>query len=348
MGVHAKAGLDKGVLNWLYLGIILIFLMVMLGGYTRLTQSGLSMVDWQPIMGAIPPLSEGEWEESFEMYKASPEFKKLNYNYTLADYKRIYWPEYLHRLFGRLIGLAFVIPFVFFLIRRRIPSYLIKWCFLILGLGAFQGLLGWFMVKSGLTDEPRVSHFRLAAHLLTAFCTICVVYWTSLRLRFPNGLSVVKSPFRRWSFIFMALLILQIIYGAFVAGKDAGLIHNTWPLMDGYSLHPAATSLKPFILNVINHPSMLQFIHRTLAIFVLVFGVLMWWQGRRRGVITTFQKALDLLALVLFLQFVLGVITLLFRIPVWAGLLHQSGALVLLLATVYLIYHTMTFSAKPN
>ena len=266
---------NKKVVYWLILGCILIFVMVVVGGITRLTHSGLSMSNYKLISGTIPPMNEIEWQEAFELYKQYPEYQKLNYHFTLEDFKEIYFWEWLHRVIGRLIGLVFILPFIYFLIRKQLAKPTIKKCIILLFLGAFQGFLGWYMVKSGLVDRPDVSHYRLAAHLTTAFITFAFTFWVALDILYPNKKEVVKS-FRNLIRAGLAILILQIIYGAFVAGLDAGFIHNFWPMMsDGKFMHETVyMEQSPVIKNFIEGKSGVQFVHRILAYIVVVFVLL--------------------------------------------------------------------------
>src|SRR5690606_11951919 len=221
---------NKPVIIWLFTGCVLIFIMVLVGGITRLTDSGLSMTDWHIITEVIPPLNQEQWESAFEEYKQYPEYQKINsqYNFTLDDYKFIYFWEWFHRLLGRLLGVVFILPFIYFLVKKKLDSETIKNCLVLLFLGGFQGFLEWYMVKSCLVDIPYVSHYRLAMHLITAFITFSFCLWVALNLIYPK-----KAPkfisFRNLIRFSFAVLIIQIIWGAFVAGLGAGLLHNTWP-----------------------------------------------------------------------------------------------------------------------
>ena len=230
---------DKSVIIWLLSGCLLLFAMVVVGGITRLTNSGLSMTDWHLVTDTFPPLTEDKWSQAFEEYKKFPEYQKINIHndFQLDDYKFIYFWEWFHRFIGRIIGLVFLIPFVYFLIKKQLSSETIKKCVVLLGMGAFQGFLGWFMVRSGLIDNPDVSHFRLALHLTFAFITFAYTLWVALDLIYPNKINVIL-PLRNIARIALVVLIVQIIYGGFVAGMNAGLIHNHWPLMsDGQFFH---------------------------------------------------------------------------------------------------------------
>lgn len=344
MGVYQKQqliGNNRALISWLYLGMVMVFVMVAIGGITRLTDSGLSMVDWRPIMGSLPPMNAEEWHRVFEQYKASPQFKEHNYHFELTDFKKIFWWEYIHRAFGRLIGLVFFLPFLWFVITKKLSRPLFIRLLIVLFLGGFQGILGWYMVKSGLNDVPRVSHFRLAAHLLTAFATISYLYWVTLSIRYERfAIKDRIRPFRRWSIALLIFTSFQILYGAFVAGKDAGMMHNTWPLMDGHYIHPAAIALDSVWESLTYNSSMIQFVHRTLAIIVLVFALSIYIEAIKKKVGAELLKSYQWVAWMVIAQFGLGLITLLFRVPLVAAVAHQFGALVFLLLVVRSLFAT--------
>jgi len=330
---------NKKVIYWLLLGCFLIFVMVVVGGITRLTHSGLSISNYKLISGTIPPMNELEWQEAFELYKQYPEYQKLNNHFTLKDFKDIYFWEWLHRLIGRLIGIVFIIPFIYFMVKKQLTTPTIKKAFILLGLGAFQGFLGWYMVKSGLVDNPDVSHYRLAAHLTTAFLTFAYTFWVALDLMFPNKKQIDKG-FRnllRWG---MAILLLQIIYGAFVAGLDAGFIHNRWPMMsEGKFIHETVyIEQNPIYKNFFEGKSGVQFVHRMLAYVVVVVVLIIWFKAKKR-ILTPHQlKGVNLLLIIVGLQFLLGVLTIIYQVPVWLGVTHQIGAF-MLLATMTFTLH---------
>ena len=233
---------NKKVIYWLLTGCTLIFIMVIVGGITRLTHSGLSISNYKLISGTIPPTNALQWNEAFDLYKQYPEYQKLNYNMTIDEFKDIYFWEWIHRVIGRFIGLVFVIPFVYFLLRKQLTKSTIKKCLILLAMGGFQGFLGWFMVKSGLVDKPDVSHYRLAMHLTTAFLTFAYTFWVALDLIFPSK-KQVNTSFRNLIRVGLVILVVQIIWGAFVAGLDAGWIHNHWQLMnDGELKHQSVTT----------------------------------------------------------------------------------------------------------
>lgn len=330
---------NKKVIYWLFTGCLLIFIMVIVGGITRLTHSGLSISNYKLISGTIPPITDQEWQEAFDLYKQYPEYQKLNTHFTLEDFKDIYFWEWFHRLIGRLIGMVFLIPFIYFLITKQLTSKTIKKSIILLAMGAFQGFLGWYMVKSGLVDRPDVSHFRLAAHLTTAFITFAYTFWVALDLIYPDKKTINKS-FRNLVRLGMAILLLQIIYGAFVAGLDAGFIHNHWPMMsEGQFMHETVLiEQSPVWLNFFEGKSGVQFVHRTLA-YVVVILILIIWNRSKKLTLTNLQnKAINYLLLLVGVQFLLGVLTILLQVPVWLGVTHQVGAFFLLTAMTFTLH----------
>jgi cytochrome c oxidase assembly protein subunit 15 len=330
---------NKRVIYWLLTGCALIFIMVIVGGITRLTHSGLSISNYKLISGTIPPTNEVEWEAAFELYKQYPEYKKLNNHFSLQDFKDIYFWEWLHRVLGRFIGLVFILPFLYFLITKQLTKPTIKKAIILLFMGGFQGFLGWYMVKSGLVDNPDVSHFRLAAHLTTAFLTFAYTFWVALDLIFPNR-KERDTKFRNLVRFTLVILVLQIIYGAFVAGLDAGWIHNHWPMMsEGKFIHETVfIEQNPIYKNFIEGKSGVQFVHRTLA-YLVVFLILVLWKKSRLLVRTVNQnKGIYGLLIMVAVQFVLGVLTLLLQVPVWLGVAHQVGAFILLSTMVFTLH----------
>ena len=322
---------NKKVIYWLLTGCVLIFTMVIVGGITRLTHSGLSISNYKLISGTIPPLNELEWHDAFELYKQYPEYQKLNKHFDLQDFKDIYFWEWLHRVLGRFIGLVFLIPFIYFLIRKQLTKPTIKKTIILLCLGSFQGFLGWYMVKSGLVDNPDVSHYRLAAHLTTAFITFAYTFWVALDLIFPDK-KVTNITFRNLVRFGLLILLLQIIYGAFVAGLDAGFIHNHWPLMNESQFMHNTVYIEqtPIYKNFIEGKSGVQFVHRILA-YIVVLTILIIWRKGRKLKLNKYQKnGINLLLIMVGVQFMLGVLTLLLHVPVWLGVAHQVGAFVLL------------------
>ncbi len=330
---------NKYVVYWLLTGCFLIFVMVLVGGITRLTHSGLSISDYKLIHGTIPPMNEQEWQEAFDLYKQYPEYQKLNYHFGIEEFKDIYFWEWLHRVIGRFIGIVFIIPFLYFLFKKKLDSPTVKKCLVLLFLGGFQGFLGWYMVKSGLVDRPDVSHFRLAAHLTTAFLTFAYSLWVALDLIYPEKKEINKK-IRNLLRAGLVVLLLQIIWGAFVAGLDAGFIHNYWPLMsDGKLIHETVyIEQQPLIKNFYEGKSGVQFVHRYLAYIVVGFIALIWYRTRKIQRTTLQEKGLQALLALVFMQFVLGVLTLVYAVPLWLGIAHQIGAFFLLAAMTFTLH----------
>jgi cytochrome c oxidase assembly protein subunit 15 len=331
---------QRPVYIWLLTGAVLIALMVVIGGITRLTHSGLSMVNWDPIMGSVPPIGQEEWKEAFEKYQQFPEYQEKNFDMELEGFKSIYFWEYLHRTWGRLMGLVFIIPFGIFLYQRRIRGELLKRCLIILLGGALVAGLGWFMVLSGLKDRPDVSHYRLAVHLFAAFSLFAYVLWTAFELRWPRSGTDRGPDLRilRPARIFLVLLFLQVVYGAFVAGLGAGSFFNTWPKMGDAWVPQAVGNLEPFWKNFLEGRAGVQFIHRSLGILLFLFGLRILWPLFSSGASQGLRKAGFFFGGSLLLQFLLGIFTLLLEVPLSLAVLHQFGALVLLAANVLLIH----------
>ena len=331
----------KSVIYWLLSGCVLLFIMVTVGGITRLTNSGLSMTDWHLVTDTFPPLSEEKWNAAFDEYKKFPEYQKINIHndFQLSDYKFIYFWEWFHRFIGRIIGLVFFVPFVYFLIKKKLDSSTIKKCSILLGMGAFQGFLGWFMVKSGLIDNPDVSHFRLSLHLTFAFITFAYTLWVALDLIYPDRKEVI-APLRKLARIAILFLIIQIIYGGFVAGLNAGLIHNHWPLMsDGQFIHESVVLEKnSWLLRLTEGKSGVQFVHRTLAYAVVGLIVFLYFKSKKYTLSLQQVNGINVLVIIVFLQFTLGVITLLYSVPLWLGLSHQIMAFILLATMTYTLH----------
>lgn len=313
---------------WYWSGAILIFVMVVIGGITRLTGSGLSMVDWNPIMGVVPPLSETEWEETFEQYKQFPEYHQVNYHMTLSDFKTIFFWEYIHRLIGRILGLVFIIPYTWFIIKEKVDLKQIQRGMILFALGWTQGLLGWFMVMSGLVDVPEVSHYRLAAHLTLAFSIfgLCIWYARDLTLvSAPN--EQARNTLKKWLIAILVILVIQIIYGAFVANLQAGHIYNTFPKMYQHWAPPELWVIEPLFLNFIENIVTIQWLHRVFGTILAVLVISLWIRSFiLKTTFITKRWGLALLAVVL-LQYLIGIFTLIFHVPIWLGVLHQAVAL---------------------
>tara|TARA_B100001758_G_scaffold105218_1_gene90104 strand:- start:15381 stop:16358 length:978 start_codon:yes stop_codon:yes gene_type:complete len=316
----------KSVIIWLLSGCFLIFIMVIIGGITRLTDSGLSMSTWK-LIGGAPPLNTVEWNSAFDIYKETPE-GKANSHYVLEDFKFIFFWEYLHRMMGRLLGLVFLIPFFYFLIKKRLSRKLILQSLVLLIMGSSQGLIGWWMVQSGLIDKPDVSHFRLAIHLIMAFLTCSYTLWVALPLIFPSPKAGNRIIFNQLLLLFI-LAIIQIIYGAFVAGLKAGRIYNTWPKM-GKEWMPESVFLDPGAES--------QFIHRVLALIIIAFTWYIWYNAKKITLSKLQVKSLNSLLLIVSLQIVLGIITLVMIVPISLALTHQIVAFFLLLSLVFNLF----------
>lgn len=313
--------------------------MVVIGGITRLTHSGLSISNYKLISGTIPPMNEMEWEKAFNLYKQYPEYKKINTHFTIDDFKSIYFWEWLHRVIGRMIGVVFIIPFLYFLVKRKLKKATIKKSIILLFLGAFQGFLGWYMVKSGLVNRPDVSHYRLAAHLITAFITFAYTLWVALDLIFPRK-NEINKRLRNIIGLGFAILVLQILWGALVAGLDAGFIHNHWPLMnEGALMHETVLIEQvPMWKNFVHGKSGVQFVHRYLAYVVVGFIIYIWIKTRGAALSQNQRIGINSLLLIVFAQFILGVFTLVYAVPVWLGVAHQIFAF-FLLGTMTFVLH---------
>ncbi len=335
---------------WLFAMAALVFLMVAIGGATRLTGSGLSITEWQPIMGTMPPLSDAAWQDAFEKYQQIPQYKILNKGMSLAAFKSIYWWEWGHRFFGRLIGLAFLIPFLVFIARGAITRSLgwqLGGLFL---LGGLQGALGWYMVQSGLSQRTDVSQYRLAAHLLLASVLLAALLWTALNVGRPVTprirLQTLAAGSRATAIIVVALVFVQVGAGALVAGLKAGLAYNTWPLMDGRIVPGGLSAMSPWWLNAFENAATVQFDHRVLA-YLLAAAV--FWHGLR--VITTaddehMRRSAAALMLVVAGQIALGIWTLLAHVPLPLALGHQMMAMLVLAAAVWHL-HTLQAAHQP-
>jgi len=340
---------DKGIVAWLITGCVLIWAMVIVGGITRLTHSGLSITTWS-FVGGFPPTTTEQWQAAFDHYKTSPEYKLINSYFGLEDYKSIYWWEYIHRAIGNLIGVVFIIPFLFFLIKKRINRSLMMKLIGVFLLGGLQGLLGWYMVKSGLINEPHVSHYRLAAHLMTALLSFSFTFWVALDLIYPREKQVSGfASLKRWSWLLLFFVAIQIMYGAFTSGLHAGQFDPTWPKMGNNWIAPEVTSaLTPTWLNFFDGVAGVQFIHRYNAYIVTLLVCLVWFKARKMDLLPTQRHGVNVLFVMLFVQFILGVLTLINSVPVVLGVLHQTGAFLLLASTIFVIHQWSLEPAKAK
>ena len=333
----------RQIAAWLLTACAMIVVIVIIGGATRLTQSGLSITDWEPIRGIIPPLTEDDWHHYFEAYRASPEYQKLNPGMSLDEFRTIFWWEYTHRMVARLFGLVLVLPMIYFALRRWLRGTdLIRAAALVVLTGA-QAVLGWAMVQTGLDDEPYVSHFHLAAHLGVAMVIFAIMWWWALQLldnREPSSAHPGASLTTRWALgAFGLLVFVQSIWGGFVAGLDAGRIVTTFPKMGEDWIYPLVGDKSPLALDLVANPFTVQFIHRTLGVALLLFAVVLWVVDRLRDSHRRHRRAIAVVASITVLQVALGIATLVTGVPTALGVLHQVTGLVLFAATLWALHH---------
>lgn len=347
-------GVDRSrpVAVWLLCCAALVLAMVVVGGVTRLTHSGLSIVEWAPIVGTLPPLDEAQWQATFEKYKQTPEYKQVNRGMSLDAFKGIFWWEYIHRLLGRAIGLVFLLPFLWFWLRRRIDASLAPKLLGLFVLGALQGAMGWYMVKSGLVDDPRVSHIRLTAHLGLAFLIFAGMLWVALDLLAPRRRPGTYDPgvarLARYAYVLCGVLFVMVLSGGLVAGIRAGYAYNTFPLMNGYLVPPEIMMMEPWYRNFTNNMATVQFNHRSIA-WLLAFAVpVLWWKLQRAAVPAHTRWAAHLLLAALAVQITLGIATLLLRVPVALGATHQGVAVVVFGIALWLAHRLRTDAGMPG
>lgn len=339
----------KQIVAWLFVCCGLVFATLVVGGVTRLTHSGLSIVEWQPLVGTIPPLDAQQWQQVFEKYQLTPEYQKVNRGMSLAEFKTIFWWEYVHRLLGRGVGLVFLVPFLYYLVRGRLqPGLPLKLAGIFL-LGGLQGALGWYMVQSGLVDDPRVSQYRLTAHLSLAFLIFIAMMWLALGLcaeRARETADAALRRLRRVGFWLAALVFYMVITGGLVAGIRAGKAFNTFPLMNGHVLPPESFSIDPWYLNFFNNMALVQFNHR-LGAWLLAFLVPWFWLKIRSVFVSArARRAADLLLVATALQIALGIATLLMSVPIALGAAHQGGAMVVFALLLWL-NHELRVARAP-
>jgi cytochrome c oxidase assembly protein subunit 15 len=326
------AASDRPIAYWLLICCAMVFAMVVIGGITRLTHSGLSIVEWDPIMGAIPPLSHAEWQTLFERYQQTPQYLLENHGMSLAEFKSIFWWEYVHRLWGRTIGVVFLLPLLYFVLRGRIERKLVPRLFVLFLLGGLQGALGWFMVESGLVARTSVSQYRLAAHLAAALVIYAYMLWLALDLLLPR-LRTRRAPAAARGFgrarALCGWIFLVMVSGAFVAGLHAGLVYNTFPLMDGRLVPAGLFDQVPLLANFFENVITVQFDHRLLAESTVALVILFWLSTRRLELEPRPRLALGLLLAMVFVQLGLGIATLLLVVPIPLAATHQAGALTL-------------------
>lgn len=327
---ETKSAAPYGAIGtWLLFCCAMVFAMVLLGGITRLTESGLSIVHWRPFTGWIPPMTDKEWAALFDAYRSSPEFRQLNFWMTIVDFKQIFWLEFLHRLLGRLVGVVFALPFLWFVIRHRLPWTLVLRLGFFLLLGGAQGLLGWYMVKSGLIDRPSVSQYRLAAHLLLAVLIYGLMLYTALGLK---GFDRQASPrVRRPAVLVTAMVFTTMMWGALLAGIDGGAVFNTFPLMDGHVIPPDVMVMTPWWMNAVDNVALVQWLHRVLAMSTVAVAIFVWIRYRYYAP----SGVLGVMALAALLQLSLGITTILTGAEIYIAWAHQCGALLFFTSAVW-------------
>lgn len=329
----------RPVAIWLLFCAALVFLMVVVGGLTRLTHSGLSIVDWRPITGWLPPLDEAAWQTAFDNYKRFPEYIKLNQGMSMGEFQSIFWFEYLHRLLGRSIGVAFLLPFLWFAISRRIGARLAGRLGFIFGLGAVQGIVGWWMVRSGLVDQPDVSHYRLAAHLSLAVIIYGLLWWTALSLLRDGGRErYSERRMHKGALGCLVAVFVTIVSGALVAGLDAGFAYNTFPTMNGMWIPDGVMAQTPWYSNFLENTITVQFDHRWLAIATAAGIIALWWRERTRSHSGYARLALHAAAAAVLIQVALGIATVVLVVPLPVAAAHQASAMILLSAAVTVLH----------
>ena len=340
-----QARFDRQIAYWLLICAAVIFGMILLGGVTRLTNSGLSMVDWKPLMGIIPPLSEADWQAMFLKYQQFPEYQKINIGMSLEEFKPIFMYEYLHRVLGRFIGVIFILPFLFFLFTKRIKTGLtLKLVIMLIG-GGCQGLLGWYMVKSGLVDNPHVSQYRLTAHLGAAVLIYSFILWTAFSLISPKSDQPVEM--KKFSYLLSGLIFLMILSGGLVAGTHAGHAYSTWPLM-GDSFVPAGLyAMTPAWLSAFEDITTIQFNHRMFAYLIVALVAVFAYKTLRADIKGSAKIGVFCLLGLLVMQVTLGISTLIFYVPVPVAAAHQVGAVALLSASLF-ISHSLRHSLRQT
>lgn len=338
---------NRIIARWLLIGVAMLIVQVLLGGITRLTGSGLSITEWEPIMGAIPPLNETQWQKAFEGYQKIAQYKYLNSNFTLGDFKFIFFWEWFHRLWARLMGFVFLIPFIYFLVKGYFKKWMITPLVMLFVLGGMQGLIGWIMVRTGLNDQNLyVTHFSLAIHFIAAMILIGYTLLFALMLLVPKEQRVANSSLKNFALIITAALAVQLIYGAFMAGLKAANIAPTWPSINGTFIPPNIFA-NGFIQSALHNPITIQFIHRTLAYIIFILTLIWWWQARSINISTSFNKAKHLPLILVLLQVVLGIFAVLtsttivhgkFGMFEWLAELHQLTGMLLLLSLLAVLY----------
>jgi cytochrome c oxidase assembly protein subunit 15 len=342
MKTHLTQRSSHPVAIWLLIGVGMMIIQVLLGGITRLTGSGLSITEWKPIMGALPPMNDHQWNEAFDKYKQIAQYKYLNSSFTLNDFKSIFFWEWFHRLWARLIGIVFIIPFIIFLIQKRFNKEMVRPMIILFLLGALQGLVGWIMVMSGLEDPDRlyVSHYRLAIHFILALGLVCYTLWFALKLLLPGKSVAGHKSMKKFTGWLIGILVLQLIYGAFMAGLKAAAFAPTWPDING-SYFPRGGEPSSGILQIFDNPITVHFIHRNLGYLILVLVIAWYIKSKKMGSLLP-GKTNSLPLVLVLVQVILGILTVLNspngKALLWFGAAHQFVAMMLLLSLVFEFY----------
>ncbi len=339
--------------NWLFFICFLLICMIALGGYTRLSGSGLSIMEWKPVTGIIPPLSHDDWVREFNIYKQIPQYHILNHSFTLEDFKQIFWAEWSHRLLGRLIGIVLLVPLIWFIYKKALSIKLFLWLMFLFVLGGLQGGIGWVMVASGFNQNSiAVAPSLLVAHLSCALILYVLLLWTALSVRYAKtDFTADRSKVtrvRRWVILDCCLLALTIIAGGFTAGTHAGFVYNTFPFMDGHLVPAGYAKLSPFLSNWFQNVAAVQFNHRLLATLTLIMILITVFIGLKSHLQKTAQDAFMLLGWAVLIQYILGLTALLLVVPVWAGTVHQAFAAILLGILVTVLYHLRMPKSVPT
>lgn len=344
---------NKNIAKWLYLGVIMLMIQILLGGITRLTESGLSITEWNPITGALPPLNTTQWQMEFDKYKGTDQFRYIHANFSLSDFKFIFFWEWFHRTWARLMGIVFLVGFFYFLIKKQFKPDMIIPFIILFFLGMMQGAIGWIMVKSGLMPEKMfVGHIQLATHFMAALVLLCYTLWFALSISIPSKMITVNRPLRKITVIVFCILFVQLIYGAFMAGLHAAIAAPTWPQINGQWFPDQMNNLSPGWKNFLDNKIMVQFIHRGLA-YTLLLVVFFWWIKARKTIGSSlFNKTRLIPVILILLQVILGILTVTLS-PygnnlAWLGVAHQSVAILFLIAIIFMLYIIRTSDAQKG
>ncbi|MEO9211297.1 MAG: COX15/CtaA family protein [Ginsengibacter sp.] len=334
---------NKNVVRWLYFGVFMLVVQILLGGITRLTESGLSITEWKPITGTLPPFNISEWQIEFDKYKNTDQFKYIHSDFTLSDFKSIFFWEWFHRTWARLMGLVFLFGFFYFLIKKQLKKEMVIPFVILFVLGIIQGAIGWIMVASGLVPEKMfVGHIQLATHFMAALLLLCYTFWFALKLSVRRESLVVNSTLKKWTYIIFGLLFFQLIYGAFMAGLHAAVVAPTWPTINGEWIPHLINELSPNWRNVLDNPITVQFIHRALAYTILIVVFIWFSKAKKIKFSPLLNKAKWLLVAFVLLQVLLGILTVITspygNAIIWFGVAHQLVAILFLMTVILILY----------